>query len=57
MWGTFCHLPVFMIIFIIYSAGPDAAATDAGQVPDNVGPDHRKEYPYLKFFLWQKHII
>lgn len=29
--------------------GPDSAATDAGQVPDHVRPDHWEEYPALQF--------
>lgn len=36
------------VAFFCFSKGPDAPAANARQVPDNVRPDHREEYPFLK---------
>lgn len=34
---------------MFFLTGADTAAADAGQVPDNVRPDHREKYPFLFF--------
>lgn len=54
-----CIYDFYLFIFFlhVYSSGPDTAATDAGQVPDYVGPDHWKEYPYLKPLIRQKDTV
>lgn len=40
----------FIISALFPSTGSDSAATDAGQVPDHVRPDHWKEYPINHLF-------
>lgn len=37
-------------MYVMCSPGPDSPATNAGQIPDHVRPDHREKYPFGLFF-------